>query len=440
MSAEPRDILDMNAFDGDAGSGDDDTLLNRRMKNVGAASVLFYKHPIEMVRGRGCWLEAADGTRYLDFYNNVPSVGHCHPGVVAAIQRQLGELNVNSRYLNATTENYLERLKATLPASLSNILLACSGSEANDLAIRIAKIETGCAGFIVTEAAYHGNTSAVLELSPAAFKRGKPPPHVEVIPPPTTAAYGANIAGGFADAVCRAIDALREKGYGLAGLICDPIFSSDGIFPDPAGFLAPAATQVKSAGGVFIADEVQPGFGRTGPMWGFERHGITPDIVTMGKPMGNGYPMSGMATSPELLAKLCEAFGYFSTFGGTPASAAAGLAVLDAIRDDGLQENATRIGGYLAARLQSIAEADERVGEVRSAGLFVGIDLCRDGNPAKPDPGLADQLINSLCERRVLIGSAGPYGHTLKIRPPLCLTREDADFFADALAETLRTA
>jgi 4-aminobutyrate aminotransferase-like enzyme len=172
MSAEPRDILDMNAFDGDADGEDDDTLLNRRIRNVGGASVLFYKQPIEMVRRRGCWFAPADGTHYLDFYNNILSVGHCHPGVVAAIRHQLGELNVNSRYLSATTELYPERPKATRPARLSNILLACSGSEANDLAIRVAKIETGCTGSIVTKTAYHSNTSAVLELSPAAFKRG----------------------------------------------------------------------------------------------------------------------------------------------------------------------------------------------------------------------------------------------------------------------------
>jgi 4-aminobutyrate aminotransferase-like enzyme len=439
MAPRARQILDMNAFTGGADESGDD-LLARRLRNFGAASVLFYRKPIEMVRGRGCWLEAADGTRYLDFYNNVPSVGHCHPHVVAALTRQLAELNVNSRYLHATTETYLERLKATLPESLSNVTLACSGSEANDLALRVAMGASGGTGFVVTETAYHGNTSAVIAVSPSSLKRGKPPKHVATVPAPATAAYGDDIAKGFAKAVRKATAKLEKRGHRVAGLIVDSIFSSDGVFPDPAGFLAPAVEAVRKAGGVLIADEVQPGFGRTGRMWGFERHGVEPEIVTMGKPMGNGYPMSGMATRPKLLEKFCRDIGYFNTFGGTPAASAAGLAVLDVLRDEGLAENAARVGAHLIERLRALSERDPRAAEARGAGLFIGLDLCAEGDPARPDPALATAIINGLRDRRVLIGAAGPYGHTLKIRPPLCLTVDEADFFADALAAALAAA
>lgn len=437
MAPKARQILDMNAFDADADGGGDDALLARRLANFGAASVLFYRQPIQMVRARGCWMEAADGTRYLDFYNNVPSVGHSHPGVVEAIRHQVGELNINSRYLHEITETYLERLKATLPDDLANVALGCTGSEANDLALRVAMAATGGTGFIVTETAYHGNTSAVIEVSPASLKHGSPPGHVETVPAPGVDAYGDDISAGFAEAVAGAIAALEARGHRLAAILFDTIFSSDGVFADPPGFPAQAVRLVRAAGGVVIADEVQPGFGRTGRMWGFERHGIAPDIVTMGKPMGNGYPMSGMATRPEMLERFCRDVGYFNTFGGTPVAAAAGLAVLDALRDEGLAANAARVGNHLRRRIEAVGAADGRVAAVRGAGLFFGIDLCEPGDPSTPDPGLASALINALRDRRVLIGAAGRYGHTLKVRPPLCLTTGEADFFADAMSDAL---
>lgn len=429
-----RQILDMNAFDPAEGETGD-TLLARRLANAGAASVLFYKTPIEMVRGEGAWLEAADGTRYLDFYNNVPSVGHSHPRVVRAIRQQVGKLNINSRYLNAVTETYMERLKETLPADLSNVAMTCSGSEANDLALRVAKAATGGTGFIVTETAYHGNTEAVIAVSPSALKRGKPPSYVCAVPAPSAHAYGADIAGCFEAAVKRAMTTLKRRGHPVAALIADSIFSSDGVFADPAGFMAPAVGRVQAAGGLFIADEVQPGFARTGVMWGFERHGLAPDIVTMGKPMGNGWPMAAMVTRPEFLKIFCRDIGYFNTFAGTPPAAAAGLAVLDVIAKEKLAENAANVGRHLLTRLRDLAGREPRIADVRGAGLFLGLDLARpDGTP---DPGLAGDVINALRERRVLIGAAGRYGHTLKIRPPLCLTVAEADIFVDALADAL---
>lgn len=438
MSTKVRQILDMNAFDdsGDPDSGSE--LLKRRRRNSGAASVLFYREPIEMMRAEGCWMEAADGTRYLDFYNNVPSIGHSHPRVAEAITRQVATLNVNSRYLNAVTENYVDRLKATLPDHLSNVVLTCSGSEANDLAMRVAMKGTGGTGFIVTESAYHGNTQAVTEISPAALKQGTPPDHVCIVPAPGPAVFGNDIGGGFTSAIEQAIATLKSRGHAPAALICDSIFSSDGVFADPPGFLAGAVDAVHAAGGVYIADEVQPGFARTGDaFWGFARHRVAPDIVTMGKPMGNGYPVAGMVVRPDLLAAFCRDVGYFNTFGGTPAAAAAGLAVLEVIEEEGLQENARTIGTHLKNRLRDLAVADPRLAAIRGAGLFVGVDLCRTGDPTVPDPNLAAATINGLRDRQVLIGAAGRYGHTLKVRPPLCLNRDEADFFVDALGDAL---
>lgn len=432
MATETKPILAMNAYDG----GEvDDPLLSRRLQNFGAASVLFYKRPLEMVRGEGCWMQAADGERYLDFYNNVPSVGHCHPGVTAAVSRQMGVLNINSRYLVEGVERYIERLKATLPAEVSNVVLCCSGSEANDLALRVAQAATGARGVVVTATAYHGNTAAVTEISPSAWKRGGAPAHVRIVPAPSASAYGDNMASGFAAAVATAAAELHAEGHGLAALVCDTIFSSDGVYADPRGFLAAAAAAARAAGGLVLADEVQPGFGRTGAMWGFERHGLIPDLITMGKPMGNGFPMAGMAARPAHLAAFCEDTGYFNTFGANPVAAAAGDAVLEAIESEGLIANAARIGALLRQGLRAFAAADERIVEVRGAGLFIGVELARGG---APDPALTSALTNALCARRVLIGAAGRYGETLKIRPPLCLSEDEAGFFLDAFKDALR--
>lgn len=438
MAREVRQILDMNAFN-PARDGDDAQatpgLLDRRRENFGAASVLFFQRPIEMVGASGCWMEAADGTRYLDFYNNVPSVGHGHPHVVEAVRRQIGSLNTNTRYLNAVTEAYLARLKSKLPGGPWNVLMACSGSEANDLALRVAMAATGGTGIIVTETAYHGNSMLTTWASPSSYKTGRPPETIATVPAPGPEAYGDDIAGGFAAAVEAAIAELAARGVKPAAFICDSIFSSDGVFADPPGFLTEAVAAARKAGALFIADEVQPGFGRTGAaLWGFERHEVEPDFVTMGKPMGNGFPMSAMAVRPDLLTRFCETFGYFNTFGGNPVAAAAGSAVLDVIENEGLQNNAAVVGAHLTGRLKAMEAAERRIGAVRGAGLFIGLDLV---SGEEPDADLATKVINGLRERGVMVGACGRYGHTLKIRPPLCLTWREADIFADAFAATL---
>jgi 4-aminobutyrate aminotransferase-like enzyme len=441
MTGKAQDILALNAFSGAAPDALDKevaALVKRRRRSFGAASVLVYQHPIKIERAEGATIYAADGRAYLDFYNNVPAVGHSHPKVVEAVSRQLAAFNMHSRYLYDIVHDYAERLLKLFPAGLSNVVFTCTGSESNDLALRIAKKASGGAGFIVTEAAYHGNTAAVTEISPSSYKTGRPPPHVRTVAAPDPRVYPGDLGKGFADAVGTAIAALKVDGIRPAGLIVDSIFSSDGVYADPPGFLAAAVRKIRKAGGLFIADEVQPGFGRTGAgMWGFARHGITPDIVTMGKPMGNGYPIGGVVTRPELLSAFIEDFSYFNTFASSPAAGAAGLAVLDAIEEDGLIENAARVGAYLRTRLDDLAARYPVISAVRGAGLYLGVEFSAGGDFRKPDPGSAIAMVNGLRERGILIGAAGRYGNVLKIRPPLCVTERHANQLADAIDDIL---
>jgi 4-aminobutyrate aminotransferase-like enzyme len=435
---ERKQILALNAFDARAARAHGPALaarLRQRADAFGAASVLFYDEPLDLVRGEGCWLIDTDGAAYLDAYNNVPSVGHCHPHVVGAVARQLGELNIHNRYLHAGIVAYAERLLATLPAALSNITFTCTGSESNDLALRLAANFTGARGVIVTEAAYHGNTALVTEVSPTLMKRPAAAPEVRFIPAPSA---GRNAAPGavsqrFAADVAAAIADLEHTGVGFSALLVDSIFSSDGVYPDPPGFMRAAVDAVHAAGGLLIADEVQCGFGRTGEsLWGFARHGVVPDVVTMGKPMGNGYPLGAVVTRPEILDAFCDRFGYFNTFGGSPVAAAAGQAVLDVIERENLMENALKVGGYLKHALAGLASTHCAIADVRGAGLYLGVELGGDGAPE-----LASAVINGLRRQCVLIGAAGRYGSVLKIRPPLCFSAANADRLVAALDEVL---
>jgi 4-aminobutyrate aminotransferase-like enzyme len=432
-----KDILALNAFDPRASrrrDGSSRDAVDRRLRAFGADSVLFYQQPIEMVEASGVWMIGADGRRYLDAYNNVPSVGHSHPRVVEAISRQAARLNIHTRYLNDVVDHYAERLLATFPDEIANLVLTCTGSEANDLALRIAQAATGGTGFIVSRTAYHGNTAAVAAISPTS-RPGQPlAPHVRAVSPPDTYRQPAKQAAErLAEEVDAAIADLARHGLRLAGMIADTVFSSDGIHCDPAGVLRPALERVRAAGGVFIADEVQPGFGRTGAaLWGFQRHGIVPEIVTMGKPMGNGFPMGGLALRPDCLNAFTEREKYFNTFGGNPVAAAAGLAVLDVIHDEGLIENARTVGDHFRKELSKLASRHEAVGDVRGTGLFIGLELVADQQTKAPAPARATSLIEGLRERGILVGAAGPYGNVLKIRPPLCFSLANADQFIGA--------
>jgi 4-aminobutyrate aminotransferase-like enzyme len=429
-SESNKPILALNAFDPGSAVALDPALdpalarlVQRRYRLHGSASVLFYEQPLEFVRAEGCWLYDAGGTAYLDAYNNVPSVGHCHPRVVEAASAQLGQINVHSRYLHAGTLDYAERLLATLPRALSNITFTCTGSESNDLALRLAAGFTGASGVIVTEAAYHGNTALTTAVSPSSFLQQGTPAHVRLVPAPAAPElFAGHVAGAIAD--------LERHGLRLSALLVDSIFSSDGVFADPAGFPQAAVECVHRAGGILIADEVQCGFGRTGAaLWGFERHGLEPDIVTLGKPMGNGYPIGAVITRPEILDALLEREGYFNTFAGSPVAAAVGNAVLDVIEREGLIANAARVGDYLRQGLQRLAARRPALGAVRGAGLFIGVDVRA--------PASASGLINALRQRRVLIGAAGRSGEVLKIRPPLCFSSAQADLLLSALDDAL---
>jgi len=414
---------------------DDAALIARRDRLLGPAYRLFYAEPLHIVQGEGVWLHDRDGRTYLDAYNNVASVGHCHPRVTAALAAQAGTLATHTRYLHDAILDYAERLLAHFPPDLSHVMFTCTGSEANDLALRIARVATSGTGVIVTDNAYHGTTLATAEMSMSAGRATAPGPSVFPIPAPTKENYPHDIATGFAAAVAAACDRMEAAGQKPCGLIVDTIFSSDGVYPDPAGFLGPAAAAIRARGGLFIADEVQPGFGRTGAeMWGFARHALVPDMVSLGKPMGNGYPMAGLVVRPEILTAFAAHSRYFNTFAGNAVAAAVGMAVLDVIREEGLIQNAARAGAALADGLRSLSGRHPALGETRAAGLFLGTDILTDG---QPDAALAGRIVNNLRRAGVLISTAGPLGNILKIRPPLPFSLANADQLLTTLDRVL---
>jgi 4-aminobutyrate aminotransferase-like enzyme len=413
----------------------DQELVARRAKALGPAYRLFYETPLHLVRGEGVWLYDAEGRAYLDTYNNVASVGHSHPAVVAATARQAGIFSSHTRYLHNTVLDYAERLLATFPSGLSHVMFTCTGSEANDLAFRIARAHTGGTGFIVTENAYHGVTYAIAGMSPSLGEGVALGEHVRVVAAPDPGVMSGDLGAAFAAEVQAAIDDLGRHGIRPAALILDTIFSSDGVFEGPKGFLQPAVAAIRAAGGVFIADEVQPGFGRLGEgMWGFSRHGVEPDMVSLGKPMGNGYPVAGLVLRPEVIAEFGAKGRYFNTFGGNAVAAATANAVLDVIENEGLIENARVVGGYFADGLRGLARRFECLGDLRAVGLFLGQDITRHG---VADADLTGRIVNGLREAGVLISSTGMKRNVLKIRPPLVFSKANVDQFMVAFEDVL---
>jgi len=417
---------------------DDATLLAARERLLFPDAELFYDRPVHIVRGEGSHLFDPDGTRYLDAYNNVASVGHCHPRVVEATTRQLATLNTHSRYLHEAIVASSERLLATMPAGLDRVVYVCTGSEANDLALRIAAHRTGARGVLITPDAYHGNTEAVAAISPGIGGSVRPGPHVRTIPAPDSYRIPApELAPRFAAGTAAAIEDLTATGLGTSCLIVDSILSSDGIYPNPS-VLGPAADLVHAAGGLVIADEVQAGFGRTGDaFWGFERHGLVPDLVTVGKPMGNGFPVAAVVTRTDVLDSFARAVPYFNTFAGNPVAMAAATAVLDVIEEEQLQDHAAAVGAALRERLQGIADDHPCLGDVRGAGLYVGVEVVLDRTTKEPDPRTAHRLVEAMRDRRVLLATSGPHGNVLKIRPPLVFSRGDVDWLCQALTDAL---
>ncbi len=425
-------IMDSNSYRAGRTS---DPLIADRERVLGPAYRLFYDEPVHLVRGKGSHLYDVDGVRYLDAYNNVASVGHSHPHVVDAVCRQMATLNTHTRYLHRGIVDYSVRLLATMPAEVDQVMYACTGSEVNDLALRVAERYTGATGIVITRDAYHGNTATVTAISPSLGAGTSSGPNVRLVAPPDTYRVPAvELESRFAADVALAADDLAAAGYGVGCLIVDTIFSSDGIYPEPV--LASAAAEVRKRGGVVIADEVQPGFARTGAsMWGFTRHGIVPDIVTMGKPMGNGIPVAAMAARAAVLEPFATEVPYFNTFGGNPVSMAAASAVLDVIEDEGLLSNAATVGDALRTRLAAID--DPRLGDVRGAGLYVGVEVVSDPHTKAPDRDGARRLVNALRDRRVLVSVCGHDGNVLKIRPPLVFSMSDVDWFHSAFTDAL---
>jgi 4-aminobutyrate aminotransferase-like enzyme len=418
-----------------------DTLLARRKKLLGPAYSLFYRDPLHIVRGEGVWLYDADGRQYLDMYNNVPHVGHCHPQIVEAIARQSSLLNTHTRYLHELVLDYAERLTATLPDGLGVAMFSCTGTEANELALRIARAVTGGTGFVVTDYSYHGNSQAVSEITTEYRTTDTLPPHVVAVPAPDVyrGRYrGEDAAERYASHVSEAIETLRSRGIEPAALVLDTIISSDGVVAVPSGYLRRAAAAIRTAGGLFIADEVQPGFARTGErFWGFELDDVTPDIVTMGKPMGNGYPLAATVTRSEIAEGFARHSRYFNTFGGNPVAAAAGLAVLDVIQAERLQQNALQIGRHLSAGLVRLAGRHEHLGDVRGAGLFIAVELVEDRDSRAPATEYADKVVEALRQEGVLANTIGRYDNILKLRPPMVMSRQNADMFLAILARVL---
>jgi 4-aminobutyrate aminotransferase-like enzyme len=419
------------------------SLLERRYRVLGRNSPLFYDKPLHLVRGEGVWLYDADGRRYLDAYNNVPHVGHCHPRVVAALSRQAAVLNIHTRYLDENVVAYAERLTSLFDAQLSMAMFCCTGSEANELALRMARDCSGGAGIISTAWAYHGNTAAVIQISSLFTPEDKRGPNVRTVPvmDPYRDRAGRSddaLATAYADDVKRAIDSFKAAGIRFAGLLFCTAFSSEGLPTVPAGFMAKAVEHVHAAGGYFIADEVQAGFGRLGThMWGHQKLGVVPDIVTLGKPMGNGHPLAAVVARGDLVNGFTSRNMYFNTFGGNPVSAAVGSAVLDVIEEEHLLENAVTVGNYTIAKLKKLADKHVLIGDVRGAGLFFAVELVTDRAAKTPATAATRRLVNMMRERGVLLSRIGPHDNILKIRPPMQFAKQHADLLVDTLDEVM---
>jgi 4-aminobutyrate aminotransferase-like enzyme len=420
-----------------------DDLLTRRRRVLGDRLYLFYDPPVHMVRGEGVWLTDAAGRRYLDCYNNVPHVGHCHPYVTEAISRQARTLNTNTRYVGDAAVEYAERLVATAHPGLSAVLYVNSGSEANDVAWRLAKAWTGNSGGLCMDFAYHGITDAVDCFSPSNAPDQPSATHIRLIPPPDD--YRGPYRRGepdlmqrYAALVDEPISSLKQSGHGVAACMIDSAFMTNGMLDVPHGYVQAICDKVRAAGGLFIADEVQSGFGRMGSaMWGHQHHGVVPDFITIGKPAGNGHPIGVVLTRPEILEHFTRTASFFSTFGGNNVSCAAGLAVLDVIRDEKLIENAHEAGNYLRNGLRNLMAEHPLIGDVRGVGLAVGIELVRDRRTLEPAPREATRLLSLVRDEGVLVGGEGKLGNIVKIRPPIVFRKTHADIAIAAISRAL---
>jgi 4-aminobutyrate aminotransferase-like enzyme len=423
-----------------------EALLAARRRLIGPGLSLSYRQPLHIVRGMMQYLFDYTGRRYLDAYNNVPHVGHCHPEVVRAATQQMALLNTNTRYLHANLERFAEDLTATLPGPLKVCYFVNSGSEANELALRIARAHTRATDLIVLNAAYHGNTTTLTDISPyktdgPGASRWPPWVHVVALPDVYRGAFKSSVprAGEkYANAVGDCIAQLQGQCKSLCGYIAESCPSVGGqlIFPD--GYLAAVYARVRAAGGVCIADEVQTAYGRLGMhFYGFQLQDVIPDIVVLGKPIGNGYPIGAVVTTAEIAASFGAGLEFFSTFGGSTVSCAVGSAVLEIVNKDNLQTHARKVGSHLLIQLRSLMKRHALIGDVRGSGLFLGVELVRNRDTLEPATDEASKVINRMRDDGVLIGTDGPFHNVLKIRPPMPFNIENADLLVDCLDTAL---
>ncbi len=418
------------------------TLAARRDRAFGAGAPLFYNAPLHIVRGKGVELFDADGRRYVDMYNNVPCVGHADPTVVEAMARQQGTLNVHSRYLHEGIIAFAERLAALHGPAIESVVFSCSGTEANEVALRMARIATGKTGIVCTNATYHGNSEAVAKLNRIGADRNaagdvRAIPFPEKLRPLLPGASEEELTEAYLDRLRGAIRGLEDDGFGFAGLIVCSIFANEGLPDVPRGFMPRAAEIVRAAGGVLIADEVQAGYARTGRWWGYEVTGFTPNIVVTGKPMGNGLPLAATAASRSLVEGFRAATRYFNTFASSPLQAAVGMAVLDVIERDGLRENVAAVGAFLKSALAERKARFASIADVRGHGLFVGVEIAKTDAARTPDADRAVEVINRLKDRGFLTSNAGAYKNVVKIRPPLVFAQNHAEEFLVAFDATM---
>jgi 4-aminobutyrate aminotransferase-like enzyme len=426
-----------NSYDPASGESDpeDAELLARRHSVLGAPYRLFYSRPVALVRGAGSHLFDSAGEDYLDAYNNVPVIGHSHPRVAEAVSGALTTLSTHTRYLTDPVVSYAEELTALMPEPLSQVVFACSGSEAVDLSLRVARHVTGRRGVIITSHAYHGTTQASAEISPSLGPNNAVPGHVVAVSPPDPT-VDPDAEQTFAAAVEAAASELERRGHGVAALIVDSILISDGLVLSERPLLRGAAAVVRTHGGLYIADEVQAGFGRTGSWWGFAAHDVVPDLVVLGKPMGNGMPISAVVGRPEHFDRFGRDVRYFNTFAGNGACIAAAGVVLDEIADSDLRGHATRVGARLMRGLRDIVAARGADAAVRGRGLVVAVEL---GEGGRADAARhARAVVDGLRDRRILVSASGPGENVVKIRPPLVFDDDDVDRFLEGFDEVLR--
>jgi 4-aminobutyrate aminotransferase-like enzyme/Ser/Thr protein kinase RdoA (MazF antagonist) len=426
-------------------AGDAAHILESRRQHLGRSMSISYRRPLHIVRGYRQHLYDDVGRRYLDTVNNVPHVGHQHSRVVRAASRQMAVLNTNTRYLHENIVRFAEELLAMLPEELSVVHFVNSGSEANELALRMARTITGRQDVIAVEMGYHGNTGACVDISSYKFDRkggSGAPPHTHILPMPDVfrGMYRSEPEAGrkYAAEVAPVLSRLQAAGRGAAAFICESVLSCGGQIVLPAGYLAEVYRQVRAAGGLCIADEVQVGFGRVGThFWGFELQGVVPDIVTLGKPIGNGHPLGAIVTTAAVADAFANGMEYFNTFGGNPVSCAIGREVLKIIKEEGLQAQAARVGAYLTSALRDLQLDFPIIGDVRGPGLFMGFELVKNRERLEPATQAAAYLANRMRDLGVLMSTDGPYDNVLKIKPPLCFDERDVDFLADMLRRVL---